>query len=150
MALFATPLLVLAAFIYPKPGQQTYSLIFAACAAFGFLNIASIRLYFDGRTVRYMSLMKRTVIIMDDVVGAKIGYSDTRGGNPFFFLSTRKKGDVLLNLPILDKEGSQDFCHQLMELGIYPEVENGVRTHLIAKSLYPHGWSPVSEPKGEY
>lgn len=138
--IFAVPALALAVYLYPKPGQQTYALIFGAAAVFPFLNIATIRLRFDGRRISYSSLMTRTIIQMDEVTGAKIGYSESRGGQAFFFLSTQKRGDLMLNLPLFSRTDGQEFCRRLMELGIYPEVANGLRARLIANSLYPNGW----------
>lgn len=137
---FALPTLALAIFLFPKPGQQTYALIFAGVAVFCFINVASIRLKLDGRRISYSSLMTRTTIQMGEVTGAKIGYSESRGGQAFFFLSTQNRGDLMLNLPLFSKADGQEFCRRLMDLGIYPEVANGLRARLIANSLYPHGW----------
>ena len=142
---FAVPILALAIFLYPKPGQQTYALIFAGVAVFCFANVATIRLKFDGRRISYSSLMTRTIIQMDEVTGAKIGYSEARGGQAFFFLSAQKRGDLMLNLPLFSRKDGQEFCHRLMEFGIYPEVANGMRARLIANALYPNGWQPGEE-----
>lgn len=144
-AVLALPILVLAIYLYPRPGQQNYALVFAAIGAFCFINVASIRFSFDGKTVRYSSLLKRTVIQMEEVVGAKIGYSESRGNNAFFFLSTRKRGDEMLNLPLFDKSVSQDFCHRLMEMGIVPDVADGMRARYLANMFYPNGWEDVEE-----
>ncbi len=142
---FALPILVLAIFLYPKPGQQTYALIFAGVAAFCFINVAAIRLKFDGRRISYSSLMTRTIIQMDEVTGAKIGYSEARGGQAFFFLTTQKRGDLMLNLPLFSKADGQEFCRRLMALGVYPQVANGLRARLIANALYPSGWQRDEE-----
>lgn len=142
MLVAAVPLLALAIHLYQKPGQQNYAYIFAACALAGFLNIASIRFSFDGQTIRYFSLMTRTVIQMSEVVGAKIGYSESRGNNAFFFISTAKRGDLLLNLYMIPDKDAAHFCESLMSLGIYPEVADGKRSLYLAKRFYPNGWSP--------
>ena len=145
MLVFAVPLVVLAIYLYQKPGQQNYAYIFASAALLGFLNIASIRFYFDGVTIRYFSLMTRTVIQMSEVVGAKIGYSVSKGNNAFFFISTAKRGDLMLNLSMFSRDDAAHFCEMLMSLGIYPEVENGVRARYLANCYYPNGWEPAQE-----
>ncbi|MCB1276794.1 hypothetical protein [Prosthecobacter sp.] len=145
MLVAAVPLLALAVHLYQKPGQQNYAYLFAACALAGFLNIASIRFSFDGQTIRYFSLMTRTVIQMSEVTGAKIGYSESKGNNAFFFISTAKRGDLLLNLYLLPDRDAAYFCECLMALGIYPEVANGKRSLYLAKRFYPNGWAQPEE-----
>lgn len=140
MCVFAVPMLALAIFLLKQPGQQKYALAFAGIVAFCFLNIATIRLFFDGTKVVYSSLLKRTRVQMDEVTGAKIGYPDT-GGNMavFFFLSTRKRGDIMLNLDIFSRPDAQEFCRRLSAMGIVPQVAHGLRARLLANALYPEG-----------
>lgn len=138
--ILAVPMLVLAVFLFKQPAQQKYAFIFAGIAAFCFLNVATIRLFFDGTKVAYSSLLKRTRVAMDDVIGAKIAYIEgANNAAAFFFLCTAKRGDIMLNLSMFANPQAQEFCRRLAASGIVPQVAPGFRAKLLANSLYPGG-----------
>jgi hypothetical protein len=146
VAFAAVPLFALAGFLLSKGQDQTvYALLFFGIGVYCFLNVASIRLIFDGRKVVYSSLMKRTQVMMQEVTGAKIGYPFNKSSAVFFFLSTLNKGDVMLNLRIFRRADAQELCQRFAMLGILPTVEEGAMAQKLVKELYPMGISSAVE-----
>ncbi|MCE9610151.1 MAG: DUF3592 domain-containing protein [Chthoniobacter sp.] len=139
MACFAIlPLTAAVWVLFKQPSQIAFSLICFCIVGFCFLNIASIRFLFDGETISYSSILKRSIVSMDQVIGALIGYA--RSGQhkaPFFYLRTRDQGEVMLNLGVFRRSDSREFCRRLALVGITPEVASGFRARLLKKELYP-------------
>lgn len=132
------PLIGLGAFLLLKTqGQTLYAIIFILLGLFCHLNVAFIRLFFDGRLILYTSLLKRTAVRITDVTGAKIGAHTNSQHAVFFFLSTASRGDVLLNLRLFKREDAQELCARLAALNVLPEVEATKAAHKLADELYP-------------
>jgi len=118
-----------------QKGDPTILIAVAGIFALVFLNISRIRFECTDNRISYTSLLKRTIVAIDDLNGVRIGFPGVDSKAPKFILQTRSRGEIVIEVRALPLPDVQRFAAYLCSIGIPFEVDADSRSGSIAKQV---------------
>lgn len=130
-AAFAAP----CAYAFFKKSDPTALIIVGIVMGFVFLNLSRIRFECTDSVISYTSLLKRQTILIQDIVGVRIGYPHDTAKAPKFIVKTRSQGEVVLEVRALPLAAVQESAKRLVELGVSFSIDQESRARRMAEQI---------------